>query len=145
MIMQLLFAMISGLLFGFGLIIAGMTDSTKVLGFLDLFGAWNPSLIFVMIAGIGVAAIPFRFAAARRHSLLNLSMQLPTKRSIDARLIGGSLLFGLGWGIAGLCPGPALVIFGSGSGKGSLFFIAMLAGMAIFELLEKKWHSPALR
>jgi hypothetical protein len=142
--MQILFAAICGALFGFGLIIAGMTDSTKVLGFLDLFGQWNPSLIFVMVAGIGIAAIPFRFAMARRHSLLNLSMQIPAKRTIDHRLIGGSVLFGVGWGIAGLCPGPALVIFGSGSSKGSLFFIAMLAGMAIFELLEKEWRSPVL-
>jgi hypothetical protein len=97
-----------------------------------------------MIGGIGIAAIPFRFAVARRRSILNLSMQIPSNRRIDRRLIGGSLLFGIGWGIAGLCPGPALVIFGSGSSKASLFFIAMLAGMAIFELLEKKWHSPAL-
>lgn len=142
--MQLLSAIICGVLFGFGLIIAGMTDSTKVLGFLDIAGTWDPSLIFVMVAGIGIAAIPFRFASARSHSILNLNMQLPTKRTIDTRLIGGSLLFGVGWGIAGLCPGPVLVIFGSGSSKGSLFFIAMLAGMAIFELLEKKWRSPAL-
>jgi uncharacterized membrane protein YedE/YeeE len=142
--MQIVFAVICGVLFGFGLIIAGMTDSTKVLGFLDIFGQWNPSLIFVMVGGIAIAAIPFRFAMARRYSILNLSMQIPSNRHIDGRLIGGSLLFGIGWGIAGLCPGPALVIFGSGSGKGSLFFIAMLTGMAIFELLEKKWHSPAL-
>lgn len=142
--MQIIFAIICGVLFGFGLIIAGMTDSTKVLGFLDWFGHWDPSLIFVMFAGIGVAAIPFRFAVARRYSLLNLTMQLPSKREIDRRLVIGSLLFGLGWGIAGLCPGPVLVIFGSGSAKGSLFFIAMLCGMALYELLENKWHSPAL-
>lgn len=134
--MRKLAAFFAGLLFGFGLLLAGMANPAKVLGFLDLAGHWDPSLALVMIAAIGVA-LPF-FAWARRHgrALLGGAMQLPQRRELDARLVGGSLLFGVGWGIAGICPGPALVTFAAGHWQGALFCLAMLAGMALHARLE---------
>ncbi|MBY0572956.1 MAG: YeeE/YedE family protein, partial [Undibacterium sp.] len=120
---------ISGLLFGLGLIVAGMADPAKVLAFLDLAGKWNPSLAFVMVGAIGIAIIPFAWARQRKTSLLGLEIQLPTQTKIDSALVVGSLLFGIGWGLAGICPGPALVLLGSGIGKGAVFVVAMLAGI----------------
>lgn len=107
-------AFLAGLLFGIGLLLAGMANPAKVLGFLDLAGHWDPSLALVMVAAIGTA-LPF-FAWARRHdrALLGGAMQLPRRRDLDGQLVGGSLLFGVGWGIAGICPGPALVTFAAG-------------------------------
>jgi uncharacterized protein len=130
------FALISGLIFGFGLILSGMANPAKVLGFLDLAGLWNPSLAFVMGGAIAVGVIAFAIARKRSASLLGLTMHLPTSREIDKRLVLGGLAFGIGWGLAGICPGPALVLLGAGSVKGLAFVIAMLAGMGIFELLE---------
>lgn len=131
-----LFALLSGLTFGLGLILSGMANPAKVLGFLDLAGLWNPSLAFVMGGAIGVGVIAFAIAHKRSTSLLGLPMQLPTSREIDKRLIFGGLAFGIGWGLAGICPGPALVLLGTGSVKGLVFVIAMLVGMGIFEYLE---------
>lgn len=131
-------AFATGLVFGIGLIIAGMADPQKVLGFLDLGGNWDPSLALVMVGAIAVAAIAFRIAAKRRRSLLDLPMQLPMTREIDGRLAGGSILFGIGWGLAGICPGPALVLLGAGMSKGAVFVLAMLCGMLVFELLERR-------
>ena len=136
--MNLLFAWLAGLVFGLGLLIAGMANPAKVLGFLDLAGHWDPSLAFVMAGAIAVAAVGFKFARTRTRSLLGLPMNLPTARHIDRRLVVGSLLFGIGWGLAGVCPGPALVLLGSGIGKGAVFVIAMLVGMGLFEWLERK-------
>lgn len=135
--MAVFFSLVAGLMFGLGLIIAGMTDPARVLGFLDLAGAWDPSLAFVMAGAIAIGAIAFGVARGWSASLLGLQMRIPSARHLDRRLIGGSLLFGVGWGIAGLCPGPALVTVGMGDPKGVLFFAAMLAGMGLFELTER--------
>jgi uncharacterized protein len=135
-IMNIVFSFAAGLIFGLGLIIAGMANPAKVLGFLDLAGNWDPSLAFVMGGAIAVAAVAFAFAKHQPRSLLGLPMQLPSARHIDRRLVGGNLLFGIGWGLAGICPGPALVLLGAGVSKGLVFVLAMLAGMAMFELLE---------
>ncbi|MFJ2990497.1 DUF6691 family protein [Collimonas sp. NPDC087041] len=133
-----LFALAAGLIFGLGLIVAGMANPAKVLGFLDLAGNWDPSLAFVMAGAIAVAAPAFAFAKRRSRSLTGQPMLLPTARQIDRRLIAGSLLFGVGWGLAGICPGPALVLLGSGATKGLVFVVAMLGGMAIFELMVRQ-------
>ena len=136
--MLIVFAALSGLIFGIGLLVAGMADPAKVLGFLDLAGMWNPSLAFVMIGAIAVAILPFRIARVRMQSYLGAAIQLPGARQIDLRLLGGSWLFGMCWGIAGICPGPALVLLGTGATKAIVFVAAMLAGMAIFDLIESK-------
>lgn len=136
--MNLLFAWLAGLIFGLGLVIAGMANPAKVLGFLDLAGNWDPSLAFVMLGGIAVASIGFFLAGRRARTWLGLPVQIPAARQIDRRLIGGSLLFGVGWGLAGICPGPALVLVGAGMAKGMLFVVAMLAGMAVFAWLERR-------
>ena len=131
-------AFAAGLIFGLGLLLAGMANPAKVLGFLDLAGAWDPSLALVMAGAIAVALLPFTLAKKREQSLLGLPMQLPNKREIDRRLIGGSLLFGIGWGIAGICPGPAVAILLTGHWQVILFVAAMLIGMALFEALERR-------
>ena len=135
--MNILTALLSGLLFGFGLIISGMANPAKVLGFLDLAGAWDPSLAFVMAGAIFVGLIAFFIAYRRTVSFLGGNMHLPKSGKIDNRLVVGSLLFGLGWGIAGFCPGPALVAVGMGETKALIFTAAMLGGMVIFEWLEQ--------
>jgi len=136
--MPIVTALVAGLLFGIGLIVSGMADPSKVLGFLDLAGAWDPSLAFVMVGAIAVGLGAFAVARRRRASLLGLDMKLPANATADRRLVGGSLLFGIGWGIAGLCPGPGLVALGMGQPKAAVFVLAMLAGMGIFELLENR-------
>lgn len=135
--MNLLFSLLAGLLFGLGLIVAGMANPAKVLGFLDIGGRWDPSLALVMAAAVLVATLGFGWAKKRCVSLLGQPLQLPTATRIDRRLIGGSLLFGIGWGLAGICPGPALVLLGAGMVKGVIFVAAMLAGMALFSLIER--------
>lgn len=141
--MSIFTALIVGLVFGLGLILSGMTDPAKVLGFLDLAGSWDPSLGFVMGGAILVGAIAFGFAARRERSLLGEPMRLPTATRIDRRLVLGSLAFGAGWGLAGYCPGPALASLATGGIKPLVFTAAMLAGMAIFELLERRAASRA--
>src|SRR6188472_658010 len=126
------------LVFGIGLIISGMFDPAKVLGFLDVAGAWDPSLAFVMGGAVAVGAVAFRFARKREVSLLGAPMQLPAGRRIDRRLVVGSTLFGVGWGIAGFCPGPALVTLGMGEVEALASTVAMLAGMAVFTLFERR-------
>ena len=136
--MRILMALITGLVFGIGLIVAGMTNPAKVLGFLDLAGRWDPSLALVMAGAILVALPAFRVAARRRQSLLGEPMHLPTATRIDRRLVLGSLAFGAGWGLAGFCPGPALASLATGAVQPLIFCAAMLAGMGIFELLERR-------
>ena len=126
-----------GLLFGVGLIVAGMTDPSKVLGFLDLAGNWDPSLAFVMGGGILVGLGAFATAKKRTTTFFGGAMHLPTSTDIDKRLIGGGLLFGAGWGLAGFCPGPAIVSLGAGQPKAAAFVAAMLVGMAVFETIER--------
>ncbi len=135
--MSTVFAFLAGLVFGIGLLVSGMTDPAKVLGFLDVAGNWDPSLALVMVGAIAVGLVAFALAKPRARSLLGLPMQLPTARQIDRRLVLGSLTFGIGWGVAGICPGPALVLLGAGVPQGIVFVVAMLAGMAGFELLER--------
>lgn len=131
-------ALLAGLLFGFGLIISGMANPAKVLGFLDLAGAWDPSLMLVMGGAIAVGLVAFGIAKKRQSTYLGAAMKLPATRTVDRRLLGGSALFGIGWGIAGFCPGPALVGLGMGQIKALVFVVAMLVGMGLFELLEKR-------
>ena len=136
--MTSIFAFLAGLLFGLGLIIAGMANPAKILGFLDIAGKWDPSLALVMAGAIAVGLVAFRFARRRTESVLGFPMQLPSAGSIDARLVVGSVVFGIGWGLAGFCPGPALVALGMGLPKALAFVVAMLAGMLVFELLERR-------
>lgn len=135
--MYVLTSLLAGLVFGLGLIISGMANPAKVLGFLDLAGRWDPSLALVMAGAIAVGLVSFAVARRRTQSFLGAEMKLPSARHIDRRLVGGGLLFGIGWGIAGFCPGPALVALGMGEVKAFVFVAAMLAGMGIFELLER--------
>ncbi|HEV8311706.1 MAG TPA: YeeE/YedE family protein [Burkholderiaceae bacterium] len=132
-------SLLAGLVFGLGLIVSGMANPAKVLGFLDLAGPWDPSLIFVMAGAIAIGLVAFRLATKRTVSLLGAPMRLPQNHPrIDRRLVVGSTLFGLGWGIAGFCPGPGLVALGMGEVKAAVFVLAMLAGMGLFELLERR-------
>ena len=136
--MKLLTAFFAGLLFGVGLIVSGLSLPSTVLGVLDLAGRWDPSLAFVMGGALLVGIPAFLFAARRRKSMLGEVMQLPTSTTIDRRLLLGSLTFGAGWGLAGFCPGPALASLAQGGAKPLIFFAAMLAGMALFGMLERR-------
>ena len=129
---------VAGLLFGIGLIVSGMTNPGKVLGFLDLAGRWDPSLAFVMGGAILIGVFAFRIAKQRTSTLLGGTLHLPKGSTIDKRLVFGSLVFGAGWGLAGFCPGPALVSLAMGQSKALVFVVAMLAGMKIFEVLERR-------
>ena len=136
-------AFASGLLFGIGLLLAGMADPGKVLGFLDIAGAWDPSLALVMAGGIAAASLPFALARRRTRSLLGEPMRLPTRRDLDRRLLLGSLVFGIGWGIAGICPGPAVALIGAGHWQALPFAAGLLAGMGLFEALQRRRAAPA--
>ena len=140
--MFVLSALLSGLVFGLGLIVSGMANPAKVLSFLDLAGAWDPSLALVMGGAIAVGFFAFLVAKNRTRSLIGAEMKLPTASAIDNRLLGGSALFGAGWGIAGFCPGPGLAALGMGEPKAIAFVAAMLVGMVIFSWLEKR-KSPS--
>lgn len=131
-------ALLVGLVFGLGLLLSGLANPAKVLAFLDLAGAWDPSLALVMGGAIAVGAVAFAIAGKRRTTLLGGELHLPASRQLDRRLILGGLGFGVGWGLAGFCPGPALVALGAGELKAGVFVLAMLAGMALFELLEHR-------
>lgn len=138
-------ALLAGLVFGLGLIVSGMADPAKVLGFLDLAGAWDPSLALVMAGAIAVGGLAFAVAKRRTVSFLGAAMKLPTSRDIDRRLLIGSVLFGIGWGVAGFCPGPGLVALGMGEVKALVFVVAMLLGMGAFELFERRRHTASLQ
>lgn len=148
--MLLVTAFIAGLIFGTGLILSGMTNPAKVLAFLDVTGQWDPSLAFVMVGAILVAAIGFRFAGQRGRSLFGVRLHLPGAVGIDRRLLLGSLTFGAGWGLVGYCPGPAIAALAVG-GRSTLMFVgAMIAGMVVFEVVERlaplraeRLHPPA--
>lgn len=136
--MNAFFGFASGLVFGLGLLLAGMADPAKVKAFLDLAGAWDPSLAFVMGGGIAVGVVAFALARRRTRSWSGSPMEIPTVRTIDRRLVVGGLLFGAGWGIAGFCPGPALVALGSGMEAAWVFVPAMLAGMIAHDRLLQR-------
>ena len=132
-----LIAAASGLIFGLGLIAGGMTQPTKVKAFLDIFGAWDPSLALVTGGVIVVGSVAFAIAKHRRTAWSGEPMQIPTNTTIDSRLIAGGVLFGIGWGISGFCPGPALVAAGSGLGTAWIFVVAMLIGMGVHDRVVK--------
>jgi uncharacterized protein len=126
-----------GLLFGWGLLLSGMTNPGKVQGFLDLAGAWDPSLALVMSGAIAVGALAFGLAKRKATTVLGAALHLPTAVDIDKPLIAGSLLFGAGWGLAGFCPGPGIVAMAAGEIKAGVFVAAMIAGMLMFELFSR--------
>lgn len=138
----MLAALAAGLVFGLGLIVSQMVDPRKVLGFLDLFGAWDPSLAFVMAGAAAVSALGWVLARGRGVPVLAPRFEVPSRRDIDARLVGGAALFGVGWGLAGLCPGPALTALGFGPPAVVLFVAAMIAGMALFRLVPSSGPRP---
>jgi uncharacterized membrane protein YedE/YeeE len=140
--MHVVSAFLVGLLFGAGLIVSGMTDPFKVIGFLDVTGLWDPSLAFVMAGAVLIGAVAYRLAGKRDAAILGGPMRLPARAAVDRRLVAGSLLFGVGWGLAGFCPGPALAALGAGYGKAAAFVAAMLAGMAVYELAERRRRVP---
>ena len=131
-----------GLMFGVGLMASGMTDPGKVIGFLDLFGAWDPSLALVMGGAVVVGFFAFALAKKRTTTFLGGALRLPTTNQMDKPLVIGSLLFGAGWGLGGFCPGPALVSMADGQSKATLFVAAMLVGMLGFELMDRFVHPP---
>ncbi len=133
-------AALVGLIFGLGLLVSGMANPQKVLGFLDLAGPWDPSLALVMGGAIAVGLVGFALARKRQRSLLGEPMQMPSRTDIDAPLLIGSALFGIGWGLAGYCPGPALTGITAGMPSAILFSAAMLAGMVLFGLWNARKH-----
>jgi uncharacterized membrane protein YedE/YeeE len=139
--MNALAAFSAGLVFGIGLILSGMTDPGKVIGFLDVAGTWDPSLVLVMAGAILVGFFAFALARQRATTFLGTALTLPQRRDIDARLVGGSVVFGVGWGLAGFCPGPAIVAFGAGYDKATIFAVAMIAGM-LLHLGAERLFSP---
>lgn len=128
---------VAGLIFGLGLILSGMCNPAKVLGFLDLAGLWDPSLSLVMAGAVPVSFVAFRIAARRRTTLLGQPLILPTATRIDKPIVLGSALFGIGWGLAGICPGPSFVLLGIDPIRGLVFILALLAGMGLFELYRR--------
>ena len=129
--MKGLTALLCGILFGIGLAVSGMTDTAKVLGFLDLFGSWVPDLVFVMGGAVCVTLVAFRFIMKRDRSLLGELMSLPSNTAIDRRLLAGAAIFGIGWGVYGYCPGPAISALGYLETNTAIFVVAMLVGMAL--------------
>ncbi|HBM49729.1 YeeE/YedE family protein [Marinobacter sp. UBA3607] len=130
-------SLFAGLVFGMGLVVSGMANPEKVLGFLDIAGLWDPSLAFVMGGAIIVGLVSLAVARKRTLSFLGFNMKLPTNNRIEKRMVIGSMMFGIGWGIAGFCPGPGLVALGAGEIKGAVFVASMVAGMVLFELFER--------
>lgn len=124
-----------GLLFGLGLLVSGMADPAKVLGFLDVTGRWDPSLAFVMAAAVAVSAVGYQFARRLGQPVLADRLEIPTRRDLDPRLLAGAAIFGLGWGLAGLCPGPALTILTVVPAEAATFVAAMVTGMLLFRLV----------
>lgn len=131
-------ALVSGVIFGVGLAVSGMINPEKVLGFLDLAGNWDPTLAFVMGGALLVALPAFRLVLRREHPVLAPRFDLPTKRKVDAPLVLGSAIFGVGWGLGGFCPGPAVAALVSGKGAVIAFVLAMLAGMALYSLVFER-------
>lgn len=131
-------AFIAGVVFGLGLLLSGMTNPSKVIGFLDVAGNWDPSLMFVMMGAIGVSFFAFRHAKNLTHSYIREEIKLPVLQQIDKPLILGAITFGIGWGLVGLCPGPALAVLTLGNDQVILFVLAMLLGMELHRLINNK-------
>ena len=130
--------LLTGLLFGIGLLISGMTDPTKVQGFLDVFGAWDISLALVMGGGLMVALVGVQLAKRQQSSWIGTSIEMPTKTTINKKLLIGAMLFGIGWGLVGICPGPGIVLLGTGEWQAYVFIPAMIVGMLIYQWFEPK-------
>ena len=130
--------LLAGLLFGFGLLISGMTDPAKVQGFLDVFGAWDISLALVMGGGLVVAIVGVQFAKRQQSSWIGTLIEMPTKTTINKKLLIGAMLFGIGWGLVGICPGPGIVLLGTGQWQAYVFIPAMIIGMLVYQWLEPK-------
>ncbi|HET7680950.1 MAG TPA: DUF6691 family protein [Xanthobacteraceae bacterium] len=141
--MAILSAFMSGLLFGLGLIISQMINPAKVLAFLDVFGRWDPSLALVMVGAVLASSLGYLVARRRGAPVLAATLEIPTRRDLDSRLLAGAALFGVGWGLVGLCPGPALAILSFGLWQAFLFFAAMIAGIAAFAMLPSHQLQPA--
>ncbi|MGV1017099.1 MAG: DUF6691 family protein [Fluviibacter phosphoraccumulans] len=139
---QWITAGLAGLLLGLGLILSGMANPAKVVGFLDVAGPWDPSLGLVMGGGLVAGSIGFALLKKQPTTLLGEPLNLPTSRKIDLRLIMGSVLFGIGWGITGICPGPGLVLLGAGIPEGVIYIASLLVGMALYSVIEKLRHNP---
>lgn len=135
--MTALYAFAAGLIFGLGLLISGLADPARVLGFLDLAGLWNPTLAFVMGGAVLATSIGYALLRRRTASLSGEPMRWPQASRLDGRLAGGSLTFGVGWGLAGFCPGPALVAAAAGIGEAAVFTVAMIAGMGIHAFITR--------
>ncbi|AMN48671.1 DUF6691 family protein [Psychrobacter sp. P2G3] len=130
--------LLAGLLFGFGLLVSGMTDPVKVQGFLDVFGAWDISLALVMGGGLAVAIVGVRLAKRQQTSWIGTSIDMPSKTVINKKLLIGAMLFGIGWGLVGICPGPGIVLLGTGQWQAYVFIPAMIIGMLVYQWLEPK-------
>jgi len=140
--MRLVFSALSGALFGLGLMVSGMTDTSKVQGWLDLFGDWDPTLAFVLTGAILPMTLAWAWITPRGTSLLGNPLPIPTKTDIDRPLVWGATIFGAGWALAGLCPGPAMASLSYGGAPGLVFFAAMVAGMLLARPIQT--HVPAL-
>jgi uncharacterized membrane protein YedE/YeeE len=141
----ILSAFASGLLFGLGLTVSQMVNPAKVLGFLDIFGTWDPSLALVMGGAVVMSGLGHAVAKSRGVPVLTSRLEIPTRRDLDPRLIGGAALFGIGWGLVGLCPGPALTALTFGPWPVFVFVAAMIAGMAIFRIVPADWPQVTFR
>ena len=130
--------LLAGLLFGFGLLISGMTDPAKVQGFLDVFGAWDISLALVMGGGLIVAFVGVQLAKRQKMSWNDTPIDMPTKTTINSKLLIGAMLFGIGWGLVGICPGPGIVLLGTGQWQAYIFIPAMIIGMLVYQWFEPK-------
>ena len=130
--------LLAGLLFGFGLLISGMTDPAKVQGFLDVFGAWDISLALVMGGGLAVAIVGVQLAKRQKTCWIGTLIEMPTKTTINKKLLIGAMLFGIGWGLVGICPGPGIVLLGTGQWQAYVFIPAMIIGMLVYQWLEPK-------
>lgn len=137
--MKLVTAYIAGLIFGLGISLSGMANPAKVINFFDIAGSWDPSLAFVMGGAVIVTFFGYRWVLAKPMPLFETKFRLPTRTDIDTRLIAGALIFGVGWGIAGFCPGGALPVLGTGNVMVALFVVALLAGIFATRLFEKKY------
>ena len=135
---RMLVALLAGVLFGLGLAVSGMVNPAKVIGFLDIAGNWDPTLAFVMGGALLVTIPAFRLILKRPRPVLADDFALPTKSVLDARLLGGAALFGVGWGLSGFCPGPAVTALASGLTPVFVFVIAMVAGMAFYQWIFKR-------
>ena len=130
--------LLAGLLFGIGLLISGMTNPTKVQGFLDVFGAWDISLALVMGGGLMVAIIGVQLAKRQQSSWIGTLIEMPSKTTLNKKLLIGAMLFGVGWGLVGICPGPGIVLLGTGQWQAYVFIPAMIVGMLVYQWFEPK-------